>query len=149
LSTLHNWLQLWFAEHAFATVIYYSVIAKFWWNILWSYYYLLLQVIPSAFSTNPGLQSQLNDPTVLMQSCWQLSLCTAHSFVSVEHKYTNFNIYAVTSSAYLHRVMEMLMRGDNLLSRNTWSYQLCSHTLVVGCNCHCCLYTHQCLCEYT
>ena len=53
-------------------------------------------MIPSAFSSNPGLQSQLNDPIVLIQSCWQLSLCTAHSFKSVEHKNTNLNIYIVT-----------------------------------------------------
>ena len=44
--------------------------------------YLPAQLVP--FSVNPGLQEQLNDPSVLLQIEWVLQLCVikAHSSIS-------------------------------------------------------------------
>ncbi len=48
--------------------------------------YLPVQVSPSSPSMNPGKQSQLNDPMVLMHSCVQSSVPSAHSFISEKPK---------------------------------------------------------------
>jgi len=45
---------------------------------------LLLHVRPSELREYPGRQEHVNDPTVLTQTCWQLSASSEHSLMSVQ-----------------------------------------------------------------
>ena len=50
---------------------------------------LLLHVRPSELREYPGRQEHVNDPTVLTQTCWQLSASSEHSLMSVQVQKVN------------------------------------------------------------
>jgi len=144
LSTLHNWPQLWFAEHAFATVIYYTVITKFCWCFILTITSDVIRIQVKSWPTVTTKRSNGIDAILLtVITLYSTFICICRN-MSTKFLTLTFDIYI--NSGYLHKLMEMLKMADNQLYKCRWNCRLCLHTLVALCNCQCCSYTHQYLC---